>query len=184
MPLRRLLLAPACLLLAACGAAQQPSGAVSTATGVPTSAPTSAPGCVTKAAARDIWTWINNRLNAIALDPKHQGLSDVATGTALSDIQSYIQTTLVAKNLTEREVDTLDSLTVTDAACTGNSLQLTVASTVKQDDYLKPDGSVDHADSAVGTQLHLVETFDRVNGVWKESSIGDAGGTSPSPQVV
>ena len=179
MPSRRLLLAPTWLLLAACGTTgPQPGGG--TASGVPTSLP----GCVSRAAARDIWTRIDNRLNAIALDPRHAGLSDVATGSALSEIQGYIQTTLVAKGLTEREVDTLDSLTVSDAACTGNSLQVTVASTVAQDDYLRADGTVDHRDAAVGTQLHLVETFDRVGGVWKESSITDAGSPSPTAQVV
>jgi hypothetical protein len=169
---------PACLLLAACGSSPA-------ATGFPPGggAPSAGPGCVDTSAASDIWKSVNNRLNQIALDPRHQGLADVATGTALLQLQQYIQSTLIAKNLTEREVDTLDSLTVTDAGCNGGPLQVTVSTTVKQDDYLKPDGGVDHSDPVVGGQLHLAESFDRVKGVWKVSRVSSLDAPSPSAQV-
>jgi hypothetical protein len=156
---------PACLLLAACGSSPA-------ATGFPLrgGAPSAGPGCVDTSAASDIWK-------------SHQGLADVATGTALLQLQQYIQSTLIAKNLTEREVDTLDSLTVTDAGCNGGPLQVTVSTTVKQDDYLKPDGGVDHSDPVVGGQLHLAESFDRVKGVWKVSRVSSLDAPSPSAQV-
>ncbi|GAC1580577.1 MAG: hypothetical protein NVS3B18_14220 [Candidatus Dormibacteria bacterium] len=178
---RRLVLIPAVMVLFACGSSQQPASS-SFATGG--GAPSARAGCVDTITARDIWTRIDNRLNQIVLDPRHQGLSDVATGAALVDLQQYIQTTLVANHLTEREVDSLDSLSIPDAACAGTSLQLTIATTPTRDDYLKPDGSVDHVDPAVGTHIHLLETYSRVTGVWKESDITTLDVPSPSAQVI
>lgn len=123
---------------------------------------------------------IDTRLNAIILDPKHAGLSDVATGQALTGLQQYIQDNLVAKGFTEREVDTLDSLTVTNAGCNDGPLRVTIRTTLKQDDYLRSNGAVDHSDAAVGTQQSLDETFVRDNGVWKEADVNDSGAASPS----
>lgn len=171
----------ACGLLAACGPA---TGSPVRPVSGGSAAPSASAGCVDKTTATVIWTSINSRLDAIVLDPNHAGLADVTTGTAMSDLQQYIQTTLASKNLTEREVDRLDNLTVTDAACTGGNLVLTVDTTVTKDDYLKPDGSVDHSDPSVGSQLHLLETYTRVNGTWKEADIADASGPSPSGSIV
>jgi hypothetical protein len=169
-------------LLAACGSSTPATTATAPANG---GAPSAAAGCVSETTARDIWTGIDVRLNAIVLDPQHHGLTDVATGAALTDLQDYIQTTLVAKRLTEREVDRLDNLTIVDAACSSTaSLQLSVSTTATRDDYLKSDGSLDHSDPAVGTMFHLIETFQRVGGVWKESAITRLDVPSPSPQVV
>ena len=123
---------------------------------------------------------INNRLNAIVLDPTHTGLTDVATGNALVQVQQYIQDTLVSKGFTEREVDTLDSLTIDAAACNNGPLTVSVLTTLKQDDYLKSDGTVDHSDASVGTQLHLQETYVRSNGVWKEADVNDLSQPAPS----
>ena len=131
--------------------------------------------------AREVWTTIDNRLNAIVLDPKHQGLSDVATGNALAQVQQYIADNLVAKGFTEREVDTLDSLSIVAAGCNNGPLTLDIRTTLKQDDYLRSDGSVDHSDSAVGTQLHLRETYVRAGGGWKEADVSDLDQPAPSP---
>jgi hypothetical protein len=169
---------PACLLVAACGATATTSGPP------PTGPPPAAAGCVDSATAHQIWTGINSRLNAIVLDPRHQGLADVATGSALTGLQDYIQTKLVANNLTEREVDSLDGLRIDDAGCAGGPVQLYITTTATRDDYLKPDGSVDHSDPLVGAQLHVEESFDRVGGQWKESSIVDLDAPSPSAQIV
>lgn len=129
-----------------------------------------AASCITQSQAETIWTSVDQRLNAAVLDPKHSGLSDVATGSALSLIQQYVQTTLVQPHLTEREVDHLDQLIILNAGCGGAPLHVHVAMTVVRDDYLKPDGKVDHSDPTVGTTLHLDETFVRAGGGWKESN--------------
>ncbi len=147
-------------------------------------APPAGVGCVDVAAARDIWTRVDNRLNVIVLDPNHQGLSDVATGAALTQLQQYIQQTLVASSLTEREVDSLDGLTVQSPACSSGSLQLAIATRATRGDYLKPDGSIDHSDPMVGVEVHLLESFDRVGGVWKESDVQSLDNPTPSAQVV
>lgn len=179
---RRLTLLGVTALVAACGPAQPAAGGASPTGG---GAPAASAGCVSDNAARDIWTRIDQRLNQVVLDPQHRGLSDVATGTALSDLQTYIQTTLVDKHVTEREVDALDKLSVSDAACTaGAELQLAITTHSTRDDYLKPDGSVDHADPDVGTSFRLLEGFTRVGGVWKESSITRLDVPSASPQLV
>lgn len=168
-------------LLTACGSTSTPAGTAPTTGG----APVAAAGCVSETSARAVWNGIDQRLNAIVLDPLHRGLADVATGAALTDLQDYIQTTLTAKHLTEREVDRLDNLTIVDAACSsGGSLEVTITTTATRDDYLKPDGSVDHSDPAVGRTFHLIESFQRVGGVWKESSFARLDVPSPSAQVV
>ncbi len=170
------------VVLSACGATPPATGTAGPTSG---GAPTAAAGCVSESSARDIWTRIDERLNAIVLDPQHQGLSGVATGSALTNLQDYIQTTLVAKHLTEREVDRLDNLTIVDAGCASTaSLQLSITTTMTRDDYLKPDGSFDHSDPAVGRTLHLIESFQRVGAVWKESAIARLDVPSPSAQIV
>lgn len=130
-----------------------------------------------------IWTDIDEKLNAVELDPKHEGVGKLATGQALELINEYLQTTLVSKNLTEKEVDKLESLTVIDAGCNGGDLTVQVSQKVVQDDYLRPDGQLDHSDSAVGTTLELVETFVRDGSSWKESDFRDATQPTSSPQI-
>ncbi|MBV9101408.1 MAG: hypothetical protein JOZ46_05745 [Candidatus Dormibacteraeota bacterium] len=140
--------------------------------GAPSSAAASQPaqgGCVSQSQAESIWTSVDQRLNAIVLDPKHAGLTTVATGSALGLIQQYVQTTLVQPHLTEREVDHLDQLIILSAGCGDAPLHVHVTMTVVRDDYLKPDGSVDHSDPTVGTSLRLDEAFVRAGSSWKES---------------
>jgi hypothetical protein len=160
----------------------------SSATNSPTGSPVPAQGtgCVTQQQATQVWTQIDTRLNAIELDPKHAGTADVATGAALTGIRQYLQQQLVAKNLTEREVDHLQSLSVVDAGCNGGTLQLRVTMTLVQDDYLATDGHVDHADAQVGKTLHILDSYVRSGGVWKESDFQDLDqpGPTQTPQLV
>jgi hypothetical protein len=179
--LRAVIAVPALLALAACGSATSRAAPTPTVA----AAPTAGAGCVDAAAARAIWTTINNRLNAIQLDPNHAGLADVSTGAALTVRSDYIRTTLTDKHLTEREVDRLDNLSVTNGGCTGGALTVDVTITLTKDDYLRADGTVDHADASVGTQFERVITYVRTGGVWKESDITDlGGGQTQAPSLV
>lgn len=175
----RLCLLSLCMVLAGCASSRP--GTSPTAVDA---APAATSACVDAATARDIWTRIDKRLNAIMLDPQHRGIAQVATGTALTKMQGYIQTTLVANKLTEREVDTLDSLSVSDPACNRGSLRLVVTITAVADDYLRPDGSIDHSNPLVGAHTHIVETFDRVAGTWRESDSLRLDRVTPSPRFV
>jgi len=141
-------------------------------------------GCLSHDEAVSIWTDIDHKLNAIELDPKHAGVANVATGQALELINQYLQTQLISSNFTEKEVDKLESLTVIDAGCNGGDLQVNVSETVVQDDYLRADGSVDHADSSVGSTLQLAETYIRVGGTWKQSDFRDLSSPTATPQLV
>lgn len=165
------------LLLSSCA----PAGSAATATAAGVVAPQARPGCVDVAAARAIWTRVDASLNAVVLDPAHHGLTRVATGGALAQLRTYIQETLVAHGVTEREVDALDSLSVSGSACTGQQLQVTVATRATRDDYLKSNGSLDHTDAMVGVEVHLMETFTRASGVWKESEVQNLDTATPSP---
>lgn len=141
-------------------------------------------GCVSQSQAQQIWTQVDGQLNAIVLDPKHAGLSDVATGNALALIQQYIQTTLVQANLTEKEVDRLDALNILSAGCNNGTLTVHVTMTVVRDDYLNPAGKVDHSDPQVGATLHLDESFVRAGSGWKESDFTNLDSPSQTPQLV
>ena len=141
-------------------------------------------GCVSQSQAQQIWTQIDNQLNAIVLDPSHAGLGNVATGNALAQIQQYIQTTLVQANLTEKEVDRLDALTVLSAGCNNGTLTVHVTMTVTRDDYLTPTGKVDHSDPQVGATLHLDESYMRAGSSWKESDFTNLDAPSQTPQLV
>jgi hypothetical protein len=147
------------------------------------SVPAQGTGCVSHDEAVRIWTEIDQKLNAVELDPKHAGVTDVATGQALQLINEYLQMQLVSSNFTEKEVDKLESLSIVDAGCNGGDLQVTVSEKVVQDDYLKPNGQVDHADPAVGTTLQLAETFTRSGGTWKESDFRDMSSPTSTPQL-
>ncbi len=167
--------APIVLALAACSSSTNSGGKASPS---PSAQGT---GCVSEAEARKIWMQLDQKITAIELDPKHAGVSDIATGQAQQLINNYLQMQLVAANVTEKEVDKLESLTVVKAGCNGGDLQLRVTETVVQDDYLKPNGQLDHKDPAVGTTIHLLETFVRSAGGWKESDFQDLDQQQPTP---
>jgi hypothetical protein len=143
-------------------------------------------GCVSDQQAKQIWTQVDDRLNAVELDPKNSSPADVATGTALMEIQQYLQQTLVAHNLTEREVDKLQSIKIVDAGCNAGTLKLQVTMTLVQDDYLAADGHVDHADMLVGQTLHTLQSYVRSGGTWRESDFQslDQPPSSATPQLV
>ncbi len=162
------------------------SGCAGAGGATPTPTPKPATGCVTRAQATQIWTSIDKKLNAIELDPKHAGLSAVATGNAFGLITDYLQNQLVNQHFTEREVDRLDSLTVVNAGCNNGTLELKVGVTATRDDYLTPSGHVDHSDPLVGVLLHIDESFTRSGGGWKESDFVDLDlpPASPTPQLL
>jgi hypothetical protein len=177
MDCRRLAMpAAACIvavLLASCAAPAQGTSTTRT-------------GCVSQTEATQIWTSIDDRLNAIELDPHHTGVSTVTTGNALTTITTYLQQELVAHRFTEREVDHLDQLTVVQAACNGSRLILNVTMTLVQDDYLNAAGEVDHPDAAVGRQLNLLQEYVRSGSGWKETDFSDLTppAASPTPQIL
>jgi hypothetical protein len=180
MQWRRTLASAGCVslagILASCAA---PSGARAT----PTPAKT---GCVTQTQATRIWMTVNHRLAAIELDPHHVGVSAVTTGNALAQITTYMEEQLVARGLTEHEVDRLDQLSVVQAGCNGSRLIVNVTMTLVQDDYLKSGGAVDHRDPSVGRAFNLLQEYVRSSGSWKESDLSDLTppGASPSPQLL
>jgi hypothetical protein len=143
-------------------------------------------GCLTQSQATAVWTTVNHRLDAIELDPNHAGVAAVTTGNALTTITTYLQQTLVAHKLTEREVDRLDQLTVVQGGCNGGRLILNVTETLVQDDYLKASGGVDHHDASVGKQLNLLQEYVQSDGAWKETDFSDltAPGATPTPRLV
>jgi hypothetical protein len=152
----------------------------------PTTAPSAKTGCVTQAEATRIWTAVNHRLNATELDPHHAGVSAVTTGNAFTAITTYLEQQLVARRLTEHEVDRLDQLRIVQAGCNRGRLLLNVTMTLVQDDYLKAGGAVDHRDSSVGSALNLLQEYVRSGGSWKESDFSDLTppAASPTPQLL
>jgi hypothetical protein len=149
-------------------------------------APSAKTGCVTQSEAKGIWTTVNHRLDAIELDPRHAGVSAVTTGSARTAITTYLEQQLVARGLTEHEVDRLDTLRIVQAGCNGGRLMLNVIMTVVQDDYLKTGGALDHRDPSVGSALNLLQAYVRSGGSWKESDFSDLTppAVSPTPQLL
>ena len=143
-------------------------------------------GCVSQSEATRIWATVDDRLNAIELDPHHPGLSSVTTGNAQTTINAYLQQQLVGHGFTEREVDHLDQLTVVQAGCNGSWLVLNVTMTLIQDDYLNAAGKVDHQDASVGKQLTLLQEYVRSGSGWKETDFSDLTppGASATPQIL
>lgn len=141
-------------------------------------------GCVSQSQAKQIWTQIDSQLNAVVLDPKHAGLANVTTGNALALIQQYIQSTLVQPNLTEKEVDRLDALSIISAGCNNGTLTVHVTMTVVRDDYLTPAGTLDHSDPQAGKTIHLDESYMRAGSGWKESDFTSLDSPSQTPQLV
>jgi hypothetical protein len=174
----------AVIVLSGCSSSSTSHSTSSASGGASESPGTPQAGCVSQSQAQQIWTQIDNQLNAIVLDPKHAGLGNVATGNALALIQQYIQTTLVQANLTEKEVDRLDALTVLNAGCNNGTLTVHVTMTVTRDDYLTPTGKVDHSDPQVGATLHLDESYMRAGSSWKESDFTNLDAPSQTPQLV
>jgi hypothetical protein len=152
----------------------------------PTPATSAKTGCVTQAETTRIWTAVNHRLDAIELDPHHAGVSAVTTGNAFTAITTYLEQQLVARGLTEHEVDRLDQLRIVEAGCNRGRLVLNVTMTLVQDDYLKAGGAVDHRDSSVGSALILLQEYVRSGGSWKESDFSDLTppASSPTPQLL
>jgi len=193
IPSAALLAVPVALVIAGCSSSSHASSAKTAGTPHPTitpaaggvahAVPVQGNGCVSQSEATRIWTQVDSDLNAIELDPKHTGVAAVATGDAERLIDLYLQQQLEASSFTEREVDRLDTLSVVDAGCSGGQLELRVTIDLVQDDYLKPDGHVDHADSQVGSTIHFDETFTRAGGAWKESSFMDLDQATPTPQL-
>jgi hypothetical protein len=148
--------------------------------------PTSKAGCLTQSEATHVWTTVNDRIDAIELDPHHTGVSAVTAGSALTAITTYLQQQLVGPGFTEREVDHLDQLTVVQAGCNGGLLILNVTMTLVQDDYLNAAGHVDHHDPSVGQQLNVLQEYVESGGVWKETAFSDLTqpGATPTPQTV
>lgn len=156
----------------------------------PTARSTSTPlvktGCVTQLEATRIWTTVSHRLAAVELDPHHAGVSAVTTGNALAQITTYMEQQLVARGLTEHEVDRLDQLSVVQAGCNGSRLIVNVTMTLVQDDYLKAGGAVDHRDPSVGRAFNLLQEYVQSGGSWKETDLSDLTppGASPTPQLL
>ncbi|MFN2569114.1 MAG: hypothetical protein ABR564_05875 [Candidatus Dormibacteria bacterium] len=149
----------------------------------PAQPPPAAParsGCVDTGGARAVWQDVNERLNRVVMITGHPGLEEAVTGPAVSILRRYIDTELVAKNLREREQDRLDSLNVVRGGCNGGPLVVDVRETLVRDDYLKPDGGVDHADPLVGRQSHLRKTFVRSGPGWKLSDLQDLEAPAPT----
>jgi len=143
------------------------SGSVPAAS-VPGVTETPAPGaCVDDAQARNVWTDVTRRIDALVLHPDVSHIDTVAQGTAAQDIRQYLEQTLLAKHLTERERERLDAVRVLQPGCNGLPLTLQVTETLVQDDYLAVGGHVDHADPGVGQTHRSLESYVRSGGTWK-----------------
>lgn len=157
------------------------------ATSVPgiTETPGAGP-CLDEAAARKVWSEVNARLDALVLHPDVSHIGTVAEGTAADDVRQYIEDNLLAKHLTERERERLDSLQVLQGGCAGQPLTVRTSETLVQDDYLAADGHVDHVDSGVGRTTQLIESYVRSGSTWKVIAIQSLDQPTPtdSGQVV
>jgi hypothetical protein len=136
--------------------------------------------CVSNAQARQVWTDVTGRLDALVLHPALSGVDAVAQGSAATQMRQYIQQRLLDHNLSEREKSRLDDLSIVQAGCGSQPLTVRVTETLMQDDYLAGDGHVDHVDPGVGQTSHLLETYARVAGTWKVQDIASLDQT-PSP---
>jgi hypothetical protein len=168
-----------------CGSAspaKSPSGSNPGASGVPAQGS----GCVSQSQAEQIWTDIDNKINAMEADPTHASPATVTTGAALQGVQQYLAQDLEANKWTEREVDHLESLTVVNAGCNNSTLQLRVTMTLVTDEYLNGSGQVDHHDPSEGQQLHFVDEYVRSGVTWKESNFInlDQPGPTPPSQII
>lgn len=148
---------------------------------VPGLVPSPAAGnCLTEVAARNVWQSVDNRLNALELHPTVAGVEGIALGSAAAQLRQYVQQRLLDQHLTEREVQRLQSLTVLQAGCGGQPLTVRASVTLVRDDYLAPDGHVDHRDPGVGQTSEVLESFVRSSGGWKVITIASLGGPAAS----
>jgi hypothetical protein len=136
--------------------------------------------CTTVAQAKQVWTDVSTRLDALVLHPDLSGVDAVAQGNAAAQMRQYIQQRLLDHNLTEREKSRLDDLSVVQPGCGSQPLTVRVTETLMQDDYLASDGHVDHVDAAVGQAQHLLETYVRSGSTWKVADIASLD-QSPAP---
>jgi len=135
---------------------------------VPGVTQTPAPGpCLDATHARTVWNDVTRRLDALALHPDTTRVGDAAEGTAAEQLRTYLQQTLIDKNLHEREQERLDDISVVQAGCNGQPLTIHATETLVRDDYLAADGHVDHVDSGVGRTTHLLESYVRSGTTWK-----------------
>lgn len=137
--------------------------------------------CVDATAARAIWTDVSRRVDALVLHPDLSRISDVADGTAAEELRAYIQSNLLDHHLTEREQERLDDLRVLQPGCHGSPLTLQVRETLVRDDYLAPDGHVDHVDAEVGTTHTIVDTYFRTGTTWRITAIEPVDQGTPTP---
>lgn len=168
-------------VLAACGAAAGTGGSSGGGPAATGAVPSQGSGCVSQSEARQIWTDIDNRINAMEADPKHATPSSVTSGAALNTVEQYLAATLRANNWTEHEVDRLDSLSVVNAGCNNGPLELRVTITLVTDEYITAGGQIDHHDPSEGQQQHLSDSYARDGGVWKETNLLDLDAPSPQP---
>jgi hypothetical protein len=136
--------------------------------------------CLDEAGARRVWADINARLEALVLHPDIGRIADVAQGAAATQMQQYLQQRLIDENLTEREVERLDDLTIVQAGCGSQPLTVRVIETLVQDDYIDADGVLDHSDPGVGSASHVLESYVRSGNVWKVITISSLDQT-PNP---
>ena len=152
------------------------------ASAVPGITETPAPGpCLDTAGARRVWTDVSKRLDALALQPDVARVSGVAEGSAADQLRTYLQQTLIDKQLHEREQERLDGISVVQAGCNGQPLTVRATETLVQDDYLAADGHVDHVDKGVGQTTHLLESYVRSGSTWKVIDITSLDLPTPSP---
>jgi hypothetical protein len=136
--------------------------------------------CTSNAQARQVWSDVSGRLDALVLHPSLSGVDAVAQGAAATQMRQYIQQRLLDHNLSEREKSRLDDLSIVQPGCGLQPLTVRVTETLMQDDYLASDGHVDHVDAGVGQTSHLLETYVRSGGTWKVLDIASLD-QSPSP---
>jgi subtilisin family serine protease len=159
------------------------SGGSVPAADVPGLAQTPAPGaCVDEAQARSVWSDVTARLDALVLHPDVSRVDTVAQGTAAQEIRAYLEQTLLDKHLHEREQERLDALQVVQRGCGGVPLTVRATETLVRDDYLAPDGHVDHTDSGVGQTHDTLESYVRSGGSWKLIALATLGGPTPTDQ--
>lgn len=174
-------------MVAACGSSPSASRSPSPPShGTPQGSPQQGTGCVSQSEATQIWTSVNNALIAMEADPKHADPSTVTTGPAMRGVQQYLENQLIANNLTEHEVDRLQSLTVVNAGCNNATLQLRATVVLVTDDYLTGAGKLDHSDPSTGQTLHFLEFYQRTGGTWKETEFQNLDQPAPSqtPQIL
>lgn len=170
--------------------------AVAHATAVPPALPAAAvpgvlpgPGggaCLGQAQARAVWQSVEDRIDLLLRNPAEAGVDAVAEGAAATQLRAYVQTSLLDQHLSEHQLRALTALTVLQAGCGVQPLTVRATVTLAVDDYLTPDGQVDHSDPGVGQASQVLESFVRSGAGWKVITIaplGAAATPSAAPPV-